>query len=1353
MRKSKADPRILDHLEWLGFVKPVGLVVSAPALVRVGAILNRRDSDGQCALRELIEQRMLETKAAVEGVALDFESFAKEVLGWSFSPNGYAGTANNPVPEDLSISLTEGGETLCPDFAVRELDPKEGASTWQLLIQVLEPGTEFDKVTESKSHVELSPQGRMERLLRKSGVGAGLLFNGRALRLVSAPKGESSGWLDFSVADMASTAGRPICAAMRMLLSQERLLSLPRAKRLPALLEDSRKFQNEVSERLAEQVLEGLYEFLRGFQAAHDASKGQLLKEVLEGDPDVVYRALLTVILRMVFLLYAEERDMLPQDEIFLRNYSIAGLHERLREDAALNPDTMDQRFGAWAQLVVLFRMVYDGAEYPGGKLPKRHGDLFDPERFPFLEGRKERRTQGQRFEVPLVPDGTIYRVLEKLLVLDGERLSYRALDVEQIGSVYETMMGFRVDTATGKSIAIRAEKRHGAPTTINLEALLSESGAKREKWLQDKAGRKLSDAVKKGVKDATSLEGLHSALHKVVDQRATPDIVPPGSLILQPSEARRKSGSHYTPRSLTEPIVRTTLEPILARLASEAPLALRGERGGGEGSRTPTSEQILDLKVCDPAMGSGAFLVETCRQLAEALIESWQAHGGRPAIPVDEDEVIFARRMVAQRCLYGVDKNPMAVDLAKVSLWLATLAKGHAFTFLDHSLKCGDSLVGLTNKQILAMTWENQEENPLQPLLLDETLPDRIRQSAKVRSKIAEASGEEYDELVEELANASQYVNDLRLVGNAVIAAFFSAEKPKDRLKALAAVRDLAKALFLKASLSDEQHLRRRLHDWSLSLSTQHTELLPLHWELAFAEVFLEPSSGFNAIVGNPPFTPKNGIAEFGSTSYLHWLLLTPHSNGKSDVVAYFFRQSFALLRNAGSLGLVATKTISQGDTRSNGLTQICTRYGGYIYSAKRDFKWPGLAQVRISTVNISKGVKIPCVLDGRSVAQISSFLVESSQSLDPYGLQANEGRSFQGCNISGQGFLFADGSEGCSSLQAMNDVVVRNPKCADVIRSYFGGEDINTMPELNPYRFVIALGRRSIYDCSSDFPELVEILESLVKPDRESRPKNAQQAYLSDRWWQWHTDRPTMQRAIQHLDRFLVASQTTAHVSFRFADSQVVFSHAANIFALSASSSFACLQSSCHEVWAKMFGSSLGDTLRYTPTDCFETFPFPKNWESDPALDSVGQAYYEFRAALMIRNNEGLTKTYNRFHDPEETSPDIHRLRELHAEMDRAVLDAYGWTDVPTDCEFILDYDDDDEEEGGGKRMKKKPWRYRWPDEVRDEVLARLLELNKQRYEEEVRLGLHAKGSSKRTKQPKDSVGQASLLEDDLG
>jgi hypothetical protein len=184
-------------------------------------------------------------------------------------------------------------------------------------------------------------------------------------------------------------------------------------------------------------------------------------------------------------------------------------------------------------------------------------------------------------------------------------------------------------------------------------------------------------------------------------------------------------------------------------------------------------------------------------------------------------------------------------------------------------------------------------------------------------------------------------------------------------------------------------------------------------------------------------------------------------------------------------------------------------------------------------------------------------------------------------------------------------------------------------------------------------------------------------------------------------------------------------------NLFLLDGWADFAVLQSRVHNIWADVFSSTFGETPVYTPSSCFATFPFPEAWGGDLALEQVGKAYYEFRAALMVRNDEGLTTTYNRFHDPDDRDTDIVKLRELHAAMDRAVLDAYRWSDIKTDCDFFLDYEVDEEERGD----KKKPWRYRWPDEARDEVLARLLELNAQRAKDEDRSGAAAakKGGKK--------------------
>ena len=332
---AKPDPNIAAHLEWIGFVRPTGLVVSAPALDRAGAVLDRRDAGGQRLLRECAEERRFASRDEPQPWLPDFRAFASSVLGWSFSPIGYAGTDEAPIPPELEAALSDAGGTLRHDFAVRTEPWRSAADAppWQLLVQVCEPGEDFDRVARTGDGLEASPHGRLERLLRHD-VPAGLLFNGLVLRLISAPRGESSGWLDFRVADMVQTAGRPISTAMRLLLHEKRLLSLPRQQCLAALLADSRKYQNEVSERLAQQVLHALYELLRGFRAAYDRSGRKLLEQPLEDGPDEVYRALLTLVLRLVFLLYAEERDMLPQDATFLRAYSLAAFKRGTRRAA-----------------------------------------------------------------------------------------------------------------------------------------------------------------------------------------------------------------------------------------------------------------------------------------------------------------------------------------------------------------------------------------------------------------------------------------------------------------------------------------------------------------------------------------------------------------------------------------------------------------------------------------------------------------------------------------------------------------------------------------------------------------------------------------------------------------------------------------------------------------------------------------------------------------------------------------------------------------------------------------------------------------------------------------------------------
>ena len=259
-----------------------------------------------------------------------------------------------------------------------------------------------------------------------------------------------------------------------------------------------------------------------------------------------------------------------------------------------------------------------------------------------------------------------------------------------------------------------------------------------------------------------------------------------------------------------------------------------------------------------------------------------------------------------------------------------------------------------------------------------------------------------------------------------------------------------------------------------------------------------------------------------------------------------------------------------------------------------------------------------------------------------------------------------------------------------------------------------------------AADWPELLAIVEERVKPERMKLGDNGDAKRRKEKYWLWGRYTPSLFTALTGLERVLAISSVGQYAAFAFTRADMVYSHALIVFPLPTHSAFCTLQSRPHELWARFFGSSLEDRLRYTPSDCFETFPFPENWEAHPALEAAGKAYYDFRATLMVRNDEGMTRTYNRFHDPDETDPDIAELRALHAAMDRAVLDAYGWRDIPTDCAFLLDYAIDEEEWG----RRKKPYRYRWPDATRDEVLARLLELNAARAAEEARAGASTTG-----------------------
>ena len=330
-----------------------------------------------------------------------------------------------------------------------------------------------------------------------------------------------------------------------------------------------------------------------------------------------------------------------------------------------------------------------------------------------------------------------------------------------------------------------------------------------------------------------------------------------------------------------------------------------------------------------------------------------------------------------------------------------------------------------------------------------------------------------------------------------------------------------------------------------------------------------------------------------------------------------------------------------------------------------------------------LSFPASIPIQLDGKPVEKITAFLFDQGGNDDPATLLANANKSFVGSYVLGMGFTFDDSNPDATSIAEMHRLIEQDPRNQERIFPYIGGEEVNTSPTHSHHRYVINFGDMK-EDEARKYPDLMAIVEEKVKPARLAQKREIRARY----WWRFGETTPALGKAIEQCDRVLVISRVTQHFAFAMLPSGMVYSERLVIFSESRFQFFCVLQSQIHETWTRFFTTTHEDRLTYFPSDCFETFPFPLDWETNPTLETAGKTYYEFRADLMVRHNQGLTATYNRFHDPDEANPDILKLRQLHAECDRAVLDAYGWQDIPTDCEFRLDYED--EPDSTSKRKK---------------------------------------------------------------
>lgn len=1321
-----------QHHEWLSLIEISGPFLAVPVLKEVFPQgLEELDAAKRKRLRQAYDEWHEAQETDDPRLADLHTAWINEVLsrGLELDEDGRGDVLKGKdwCATHSNVSLPEHGVSLSPDFAVVGNDDKP-------LMLVHAYGSDVDLDATSKLDGWAStPAERMVTLCRATGCRLGLVTNGERWMLVDAPVGAVTTFANW----YARIWGQePVTLQAFVHLLGIRRFFVDESERLPALFDRSLKFQDEVTDALGEQVRRAVEVLIQALDKADQDRSRELLRGVKETE---LYEAALTVMMRLVFLLSAEERGLLLLgDERYEANYALSTLRMQLRAES---DEILERRWDAWSRLLAVFRAVYGGIAHEDLRLPALGGSLFDPDRFPFLEGRAKGSSWRIDVAKPLPIDNrTVLLLLEAIQQFQGRTLSYRALDVEQIGYVYEGLLERTVKRTAEVTLELDGTKSAQSPwvTLAELESARLDGAERLAELLQQRSGSSASrvrNELNRAVDDALAdrmLTACHgdTALRDRIkpfghlvrtDPWGYPLVYPAGAFIVTTGSDRRETGTHYTPKSLTEAIVAETLTPI----------AYVGPAQG-----TPRADwvlkspaELLDLKICDPAMGSGAFLVQACRWLADRLVEAWaQAEvlgstvgaDGRVAdadasiepMPRDtEARTIVARRLIAERCLYGVDMNPLAVELAKLSIWLVTLAKGRPFGFLDHSLRCGDSLLGIHRlDQLTQLSMNPTGQGQLR--LFGQNIERAVLEAIELRQRLREMPIRDIRD-VEAMAHldadARRRLEMPGSIADAFIGEVFASGGNGAVLENALASLTIQAGQVVDGDRDVLTLMRRRSID---ALSTDLTGEKParrsFHWPLEFPEVFVRECGGFDAIVGNPPFSGGRLIGRRFGLAYQEYLRLIRNGVvGSPDLCVYFYLRAFSLLGAHGCFGLLATKSVTETGSRVVCLDQIIG-LGGTVYRGCSRMAWPGNAAVVVSIAWVARnGWQGQKVLDDRTVSAINGALDEDFQIKRPIKLKALKGKFSQGQDIMGRGFEL--------TAEERAEMLAADPSCMEVIFPLFNGQDLNTMPKLEPYRWVIYF---------RDWPEArarqygaaFRRVTELVKPYRDGLTGQIHQ----DCFWKFWDLRPQLVAELERRTTILASAITSKYLSFRYVPTDVIMNKATKLYFFHGWREFVCLQSSLHAAWAYWTCGMMGlSTLKYSTTEALETWPMPA-LDSGNEFDVLGERYHSHRESLMVVEAIGLTQLYNRFHDQSDEDPRIETMRVLHREIDFTVARAYGWDDLDLEHGFhAVPY-----------LPENDRVRFTVSDRVRLEVLRRLSELNHQRHEEEVSQGV--RGSS---------------------
>jgi hypothetical protein len=1282
------------HRDWLGLLDTDGPFLSVPALKKVwptGMPAGDRTAldalrDAKPAFEKAWDVWDMAEKATADQAAAALAAYReardawvdvvlRTVLGWK---NFYLAPPSIDVKvhaPDYSVTISATGALTRGDVTgalVLVTDPVES------LRAPLDDGW------------AASPIDRMEELLRASGVRVGVVTDGRWWAIVSA---RPETMVASGITDSQRWIELPIVRdAFINLLRLPRLVGNREEDLLTTLFGDSVAAAEEITEALGTNVRRAVELLVQALSESALDVRRRGEPDPLPASRDDVYQAAVTMMMRVVFLLFAEERGLLPQTQLFTSGYGISDeldtLDQRARDEGA---EAIDRTHLTWHRLLATSQALYRGASFEDIRIPSYGGSLFDPDRFSFLISCDANDTLAV-----VVSDRVMLEVLRaaQMAELRGEparRISFRDIDVEQIGYIYEGLLGYSCTDVDEVIVGLIGKK--GEEPEIPLSVLEGLAASKSGKTLATaiinwaKAGQPAAKApsgaaLASAIKVSAEVEDADRALRAAVptdpglrerlrpfigairrDLRDRPTVFQPGGLVVVETPSRATAGAHYTPKSLATEVVQHALEPLVYGPGPH--------QEPDQKKWVPVdSDRILELKVADIACGSGAFLVAAARYLSARLVEAWQRQDETGGMTPKELE-LHAMREVIAKCLYGADINAMAVEMCKLSLWLVSLDPKLPFSFVDDKILHGNSLLGLTDVKQLKYQHIDPAAAHTQQTLNAIDVDGVLREATRLRRNLAnEVTNADPQRSVHakrrQWQRFQQVTAELTDVADAIVATGLRlGGKPGRALNVAYQALEIALGeAYPDSGLFTNEPDRTKLDPilaagLTPTVETDYNRWKPLHWIIAVPDVI--EKGGFDAIIGNPPFLGGQKLTGALGTNIRDWFVnvLAFGTKGSADLVAYFFLRAMNLLNAQGNLGLIATNTVGQGDTRAVGLRQMVDD-GFTITRAIRSRNWPAAsANLEFAAVWGTKGIVADAasrVSDGLPVDRISTLL-EPGMDADPVRLTENTRIAFQGCIVLGMGFVLEDPEEARTWIEA-------NPRNAEVVFPYLNGEDLNSQPDASALRWVIDFNDRS-EAAAREYGVPYRRVDELVKRERA---KNNRKVYR-DYWWQFGEKRPALRKAIADLDEVLVIALVSKTVMPVRVPTGQVFSHKLAVFATDSYSEQAVLSSSLHQMWAIKYGATMRADVNYSPSDVFLTFPRPTPTKR---LREVGRTLDTARRKIMLRRKVGLTKLYNLVNDPDYADDDIERMREIHIQLDKDVMDAYDWSDVPLDHGF---------------------------------------------------------------------------------